>query len=135
MKSFHYRLFIVDKLSSLLQNEIASDCLNIEPGDYEDAVSDFEQYIADRIKNKLCNETGKIADYSDEMSVLYGGSVAIANEIVDLIYLIIMHSDIWETCSMVDIIDDISKHKVQVTVELYPNTASVNTIFLNIVKV
>jgi hypothetical protein len=130
------KLFTINKLTKHLLEEIADSLTGVDRNELDDAVNDFEEYIADKVKIRLFKSNSKTADYADEMTVYYGCAVQYADEIANDLYLQVIHSALWADSILYEspqqTLNNYPDIKSFITVNLFPKGWSTDTIFINI---
>jgi hypothetical protein len=130
------KLFTINKLTKHLLEEIADSLTGVDRNELDDAVNDFEEYIADKVKIRLFKNNSKTADYADEMTVYYGCAVQYADEIANDLYLQVIHSALWADSILYEspqqTLNNYPDIKSFITVNLFPKGWSTDTIFINI---
>lgn len=130
------KLFTINKLTKQLLEEIADSLIGVDRNELDDAISDFEEYISDKIKTKLFKSNSKIADYADEMTLYYGNAVQYADEIANDLYLNIIHSALWADSILYEspqqTFNSNPDVKSFISVSLFPKGWSTDTVFVNL---
>lgn len=125
-----YQLFSSNINLLLLYDSIADSLLGINNNEFDEAIQDFEYYINNAVLSFLINDPSKMDEFADEMTVYYGPSIDIANEVVYDAYLNIINSNVIKTITRWDNAIANSCEHLCVNIKLFDPKWSKDTYFI-----